>query len=173
MEAGILQADYVAVFHRRHRAFGAVPDAVVDEFHRPLDDVRDLGGDGFQRIFLIAALRPAEVRQQDHLGALVGDFGDRVRHALDAGGVGDHAVFHRDVEVGATSTRFPSRRRGRGCGTRSLVRSFCLCMIPKTGSTFRDHAPARDVRSALPSPTAVSAMRLEKPHSLSYTHHAH
>ena len=79
----------------------ALADAVVDEFDRPLDDARHLGGHRLERIFQIAPLRAAEMREQDHLGALVGDLGDGVRHALDAGAVGDHAVLHRHVEIGA------------------------------------------------------------------------
>ena len=151
MKAGVLQADDVAVLHRRHRAFGGVADAVVDEFDRPLDDVRDLGGDRLERIFLVAALRAAEMREQDHLGALVGDFGDGVRHALDAGGVGDHAVLHRHVEVGAHQ------------------HALALHVGVVEGAE-RAHGWLRRERFqiSLPIATAVSAMRLEKPHSLSY-----
>ena len=78
MEARVLQADDVAVLHRRDRAFGGLADAVVGELDRPLDDVRDLGGDRLERILRIAPLRPAEMREQDDLGALVGDLGDGV-----------------------------------------------------------------------------------------------
>ena len=48
---------------------------------------------GLSESFGVAALRPAEMREQDHLGALVGKLGDRRRDALDAGGVGDLAVL--------------------------------------------------------------------------------
>ncbi len=106
MEAGVLQADDVAVLHRRHRMLGGLADAVVDEFDRPLDDVRHLGGHRLERILLIASLRAAEMREQYDFGALVGDFGDGVRHALDAGGVGDHAVLDRNVEVDAHQHAF-------------------------------------------------------------------
>ena len=58
-------------------------------------------GNRLQRLLRIAALRPAEMREQDHLAALVGDLGDGRRHALDAGEVGDPAAFHRDVEIDA------------------------------------------------------------------------
>ena len=44
---------------------------------------------GFKRLFRIAALGPAEMREQDDLAAFVGDFGDGRRHALDARRVGD------------------------------------------------------------------------------------
>ena len=76
MKARVLQADDVARLHRGDRALGRLADAVVDEFDRPLDDARDFGGDRLERVFRIAALRPAEMREQDHLAALVGDLGD-------------------------------------------------------------------------------------------------
>ena len=82
-------------------------DAVFGESHRPFDDARDFGGDGLQRMLRIAALRPAEMRQQDHLAALVGELGDGRGDFLDAGGVGDLAVLHRHVEVDAHKTRLP------------------------------------------------------------------
>ena len=48
-----------------------------------------------------AALRPAEMGEQDDLGALVGELEDGRRDALDAGRVGDLAVGDRHVEVDA------------------------------------------------------------------------
>ena len=62
---------------------------------------RQRGSDRLQRLLRIASLRPAEMREQDHLAALVGDLGDGRRDALDAGSVGDLAVLHRHVEVDA------------------------------------------------------------------------
>ena len=106
IEARVLQADDVALLHRRHRALSGLADAVVDEFHRPLEDMGDLSGHRLERLLRVAPLRAAEMREQDHLGALVGDLGDRVRHALDAGGVGDHAVLHRHVEIDAHQHAF-------------------------------------------------------------------
>ena len=82
-------------------ASAVVADAVLGEADRPLDDVRDRVGDRLQRLLRVAALRPAEMREQDHLAALVGDLGDGRRDALDAGGVGDLAVLHRHVEIDA------------------------------------------------------------------------
>ncbi len=46
---------------------------------------RDRGGDRLQRILRVAALRPAEMRQQDDLAALVGDFGDGRRDCARCG----------------------------------------------------------------------------------------
>src|SRR5664279_3295097 len=151
IKACVLQADDVAVLHRRHRALSGLADAVVNEFDRPFDDVRHLGGHRLERIFLIAPLRAAEMREQDHLGALVGDLGDGVRHALDAGGVGDNTVLHRHVEVDAHQ------------------HAFALHVDVVKGAE-RAHGWLRLARRqiSLPIATAVSAMRLEKPHSLSY-----
>ncbi len=106
---------------------------------------------GLSEFFAIAPLRAAEMRQQNHLAALVGDLGDRRRHAFDAGCVGDDAVFHRHVEIGAHQHALSlhvgvveGAKRAHGC--------------PSTS----------DFQINLPIATAVSAMRLEKPHSLSY-----
>ena len=61
---------------------------------------------GFSDFFRVAALRPAEMREQDDLAALVGDLGDRRRRALDAGRVGDDAVLDRHVEIDAHQDAF-------------------------------------------------------------------
>ena len=66
-----------------------------------LHDPRHLGGDRPQRILRIGPLGTAEMRQQDHLAALVGDLGDGRGDFFDAGRVGDLAVLHRHVEVDA------------------------------------------------------------------------
>ena len=69
--------------------------------------MRDFGRHDFERVLGIAlALGSAEMAEQDHLAAGVGDFGDGVCGALDAGGVGDDAVFHRHVEVDAHQYAF-------------------------------------------------------------------
>ena len=101
MEAGVFQAQDIAVLHPGDGGFRFRADAVFGESHRPLDDARDFGGDGLQRILRIKPLRPVEMRQQDHLAALVGELGDGRDDLLDAGGVGDLAVLHRHVEVDA------------------------------------------------------------------------
>ena len=101
VEAGVLQAEDVAVLHRRDGLGRGLADAVVGEGDRLLDHLRQRGGDGLQRILGVAALRPAEMREQDHLAALVGDLGDGRRDALEPGRVGDAAVFHGHVEVDA------------------------------------------------------------------------
>ena len=101
VEAGVLQQQDVAGLHRRDRGLGLRADAVLGERDGPLHGLRDGGGDRLQRLLRVRSLRPAEVGEQDHLAALVGDLGDGRRDALDAGRVGDLAVLHRHVEVDA------------------------------------------------------------------------
>jgi hypothetical protein len=78
-----------------------IADAIVGEADRLLHDLRELGGDRLQRVLGVAALGPAEMREQDDLAALVRDFRDRRRHALEPRGVGNAAIVHGDVEIDA------------------------------------------------------------------------
>src|SRR3954469_22217683 len=154
----------------------------------PLHRMRDGLGDWFERLLRVRTLRPAEVREQDHLAALVGDLDDTGRDALDAGRVGDLAVFHRHVEVDAEQDAFVfqiSAVEGLKIShTRYLV-SRASEARPGTqlawkgkelgpGSAAQHQEVPRCARDkkenqiSLPIATAVSAMRLEKPHSLSY-----
>ena len=82
VEARIFQTKNVAVLHRRDGFLGDVADAVVGKADRPAENVGELLRDGFERVFRIAAFRASEMREQDHLAALVGDFGDGRRDAL-------------------------------------------------------------------------------------------
>ena len=107
---------------------------------------------GLSEFFDVAALRAAEMREQDHLAALGGDLGDRRRHALDARGVGDHAVVDRHVEVDAHQHAF----------------AFDVDVVERVESAHEPAPGALERYSSLPIATAVSDMRLEKPHSLSY-----
>ncbi len=108
-------------------------------------------GDGLERILRVRSLRPAEVREQDHLAALVRDLGDGRRDALDAGRVGDLAVLGRHVEIDAEQNALSVHV--------GLIEGFEISHAP--GTRKKDQI-------SLPIATAVSAMRLEKPHSLSY-----
>ena len=87
--------------------------------------------------------------QQDHLPALVGDLVDGRQDALDAGRIGDPAVLHRHVEIDAhedaLSLDVGLVEGAEGCHRSSGSRQISFAMA-----------------------TAVSAMRFEKPHSLSY-----
>ena len=108
------------------------------------------------------------------LAALLGDLADGGQHALDARRVGHLAVLHRHVEIDAQQYALAgdggvvegSERLGHqdasrepsGIGrSRSLVASGRWRLGRRLPSQM-----------SLPIATAVSAMRLEKPHSLSY-----
>ena len=93
MKSGVFQTDDVAVLHRGDGGFRFRADAVFGEGDRPFEDARDFGGHRAQRFFRFGPFGPAEMRQQDHLAALVGQFDDGRRDFLDAGGVGDLAVL--------------------------------------------------------------------------------
>ena len=56
---------------------------------------------GFSDSLASRPFGPAEMREQDDLAALVGNFGDGRRDALEPCRVGDAAVFHGHVEVDA------------------------------------------------------------------------
>ena len=74
VEAGVLQQQHIAVLHRGDGFLGRFADAVVREGDMLLEDVRDARRDRLQRLLRIASLRPAEMRQQDHLAALAARF---------------------------------------------------------------------------------------------------
>ncbi len=82
------------------------------------------------------------MREHDHLRPLAGELDDGRREALDAGEVGDPAVAQRDVEVGAHED----------------------ALSPDIDPVER--APVR--HQSDPNRAAVSLIRFEKPHSLSY-----
>ncbi len=106
VEAGVFQAQDVAILHRADRLGGGFADAIVGESHRLLDHLRERFRHRLQRVLGIASLGPAEMREQDDLAALAGDFGDGRRDALQPRGVGDAAIFHGHVEVDAQQHAF-------------------------------------------------------------------
>ena len=160
MEARVLQTDDVAGMHGGDRALGDRTDAIVDEGNRPLDDARDFRRDRLERGLGVAAFGPAEMREQDDLAAFGRDFGDGLRGALDARGVGDHAVFHRHVQVDAHQHAFALHV--------DVVEGAELVHSGIPGPGCAGALRLAPVYNNLPIATAVSAMRLEKPHSLSY-----
>ena len=101
MEAGVLQAENVAVLHRGHGLGCGLADAILGEGDRLLDDLPERRRDGFERVLVVASLRPSEMGEQDDLAALVRNFGDGRRDALEPGRVGNAAVLHGHVEVDA------------------------------------------------------------------------
>ena len=129
------------------------------------------------------------MREQDHLAALGGNLGDGGSDAFEAGGVGDAAVVGGNVEVDAEQHAFALHVdviEGAEwfCHWRSLVPGALRREVPprRTGTYADDRSRLSDAPltrciasgtrsvtySSFPIATAVSAMRLEKPHSLSY-----
>src|SRR5437764_8500293 len=125
------------------------------------------------------------MRQQDHLAALAGDFSDRGGNALEAGQVGDAAIFGWHVEIDAQQhalafhvdviegAEFFGHLRfscGPSFETPRSARLLRMTSVPhgeeRASSRVSNHEAIN--QSFLPIATAVSAMRLEKPHSLSY-----
>src|SRR5262245_1439588 len=90
------------------------------------------------------------MRNQDHLRAFVGKFGNRGRYSLNARRIRHHPVLDRHVQVDTKQNPF----------------AFNVDAVERSKSGHRP--PRSDRQSNLPIATAVSAMRLENPHSLSY-----
>ena len=82
-------------------AAGGLADAVGGERDRALDDVRRPRRRPAAANLSDRAPWAGRNARADDLAALVGDFGDGRRIALDARHVGDVAVLHRHVEVDA------------------------------------------------------------------------
>ncbi len=102
VEAGVFEEQHGAVLERGDGLAGGVADAVLGERDGAADFLGERVGDRAERHLGVAlALRPAEVREEDHLGALVRELGDGRRDGVEAGAVADLAVRHGDVEVHA------------------------------------------------------------------------
>ena len=102
MEARVLQKKDIAVLQLRDGRFRDVADAIVRERDRTPNGLRQRRRDRLQRHGRHdLALRPVEVGQHDHARALFRQLADRGRLAVDAQRVGDLAVLHRHVQVGA------------------------------------------------------------------------
>ena len=152
MKAGVFQTEDIAGLHCGDRAFGDLADAVVGKADRPADDGRDRGSNRLERFLGVAAFGPAVMRQQHDLAALVGDLGDGRHVALDAGDIRHFAVVHRHVEVDADKDAF----------------AFDVGVFEGREGLHGGARIGKDTQPSLPIATAVSIMRLEKPHSLSY-----
>src|SRR6516165_6875514 len=165
MEAGILQAEDVARLHGVHRRRRTFADAILRERDRPLEDGRDRRRERLERLCRVGPFRTSEMGEQDHLTALVSNLADGGSRALDAGRVRDLAVFDRHVEIDTHEYAFaPHVGLIEGAEHISGLRA----------SSCEPKPPQRDARSSpagqisFPIATAVSTIRLEKPHSLSY-----
>ncbi len=92
VEAGVFQAAGCRRPSSPPRPGRGLADAVVGEGDGLLHDLRQRFSDRLERLLRVASLRPAEMREQDDLAALVRDFGDGRRDALEPRCVGDAAV---------------------------------------------------------------------------------
>src|SRR5258707_9885594 len=150
-------------------------------FFQAEDGIRDIGVTGVQTCALPI------LRQQDHFAALAGYFDDGRRYPFQPGGVGDAAVLHRHIEIdahqhalalhvdvieGAELLRhFELLSRALRSAKRCAAEpGSMLVLVPAQRSSVKNAAPrpGHETQSNFPIATAVSAMRLEKPHSLSY-----
>src|SRR5918996_1385121 len=157
IEPYILQHGDLAGLEPRKAVPCFLADAVADEAdigaaHQLLHLLRDRLQRGLGRDHL----GTAEMRQHDHLGPFAGELGDGRKHAGDAGRIGDLAVLDRHVEIDADED--------------PLAANVDPVNTPDAGEV----EAARAVRGRLfvhisrLMATAVSLMRFEKPHSLSY-----
>ncbi len=168
VKAGVFEQEHVAIVHFGDRVFRCLADAIRAESDGTLDDVGDRRGDGLQRIgFVRPPLGSAEMREQNDLAALVSDLRDGRCNALDARRIGHAAVLRRDIEIDAQQHALADQvgvvEGPEGCGHIRLRQK--VNALASLGTPPPSGAP-RQISFAIA--TAVSAMRFEKPHSLSY-----
>src|ERR1700722_4236704 len=132
------------------------------------------------------------MREQNDLAAFVRDFGDGGRDTLEPCGAGYATLLHGPIEIDAQQHApalyvdvlegaecfchlgFLSRalRNAKRCAAEPgpMFVLIPACMGPGSAAQRKDAAPrpGHETYSSLPIATAVSAMRFEKPHSLSY-----
>ena len=102
VKAGVLHQGHLPRLQRGHDALGRTADAVVGKDDRLAKRGLQRGDDLAQAHAVDAlALGAVEMRQQNGNAALGLDVLDRRHDLVDAGGVGDLAVFDRDVHVDA------------------------------------------------------------------------
>ena len=142
VEAQVLEQQHVAVAQLADGLLGDRPDAVGRPRHGPAEQVGQVLAHGLQRGGRVGlALRPAEVRAQDHARAALAQQRDRRQRRADARVVRDRAVLQRHVEVDAAEH-------------------------PPAGDLQRIQAARQ--RAGHRTLVIRSTSRFEKPHSLSY-----
>ena len=142
MEPRVFQNKNVALGQLRDCLGRDRPDAIVGKADRLRQDHAQRVRNGPQRHRRHALpLRTLEMAAHDHLGARIHQLVDGRHQALEPGCVGDGAVMHRHVQVGAQQHALPLQ----------------IDPIERPNRHYR-----------LPNSAAVSIMRFEKPHSLSY-----
>src|SRR5260370_40773440 len=98
MEAGVLQTQDVTRLHGLDRGCRSVPDAVVRERDRPLENAGDRRCKRLGGLRGVASLRTPEMGGQDDLAALVCDLTDGGSQAVDAGRLGAATIRKRARE---------------------------------------------------------------------------
>ena len=102
VEAGILQQQHIAIGHGGDGGFRFGADAVISETHRAAKRFSQRHGHGLEAHFRHAhAFWPVEMAAHHHAGTLLRQLANGGGEALDAGHVGDAAIAHRQVQVGA------------------------------------------------------------------------
>src|SRR5438105_419551 len=76
VKPGVFEKQHLAVFQRIHGSAGNLADRVTREGDIPVEMLGECFRNGPQGFLEVAALRPAEMGEQDHLSALVGDLPD-------------------------------------------------------------------------------------------------
>ncbi len=148
VEAGVFEEQEIAVAQRRDRLARLLADAIRGKSHRLAEPCFEFSDNRSERIFVLTALGPAEMREDDDLRALGGNLLQIREDAVDARRIRHFRAVHRHVEIDADQDPF--------AGKLGVVQNWkrrewrCPC------------------HPSFPIATAVSAIRFEKPHSLSY-----
>ncbi len=143
MEAEIFEQQHVAVGECIDGSLSRGADAVVSERDGRAQRLAHGSGDGLQREAGIRALRPAEVREHDDLGAALGQIAQAGDDTFKPGGVGHLAVGDGHVEVAADEHALAGDVDTGGCfqlvevhgGGRTPAVGRCgLCWLYRPGS---------------------------------------
>src|SRR5713101_3135464 len=102
MEADVFEQEDIAVGECFALRLRNGPDTVRGKSNRPADEFLELLGYLHERVFRIwAALGAAQMRSEHQSAALLNREAERGERFANAGVVGDHTVFERNVEVHA------------------------------------------------------------------------
>src|SRR6267143_1693268 len=110
MEADVFEQEDIAVGECFALRLRNGPDTVRGKPNRPADEFLELLGYLHERVFRIwAALGAAQMRSEHQSAALLNREAERGDRFANAGVVGDHAVFERNVEVHADEDAFSAK----------------------------------------------------------------
>src|SRR6185369_13790402 len=147
VEARIFEDADIAREHRGQRSLCLRPLAILDKTHgpsrEPVNRQHQLRG---RHVGPYLALRPPEMRQQEDHRAMVREFKHCRKHCAQARVICDFRPVHRNVEIDAHQHLLAGQ----------VLRQIVEGLEPR-------HPYPRAAIAA-----AVSTMRFEKPHSLSY-----